>query len=71
MPFAVCVQGTADKLHDHADNIKGTVKDAAKDVQFGIGDGSERSKRALWYRKGVCPAPEYRQRKTRTTMGES
>jgi hypothetical protein len=26
-------QGTADKLHDHADNVKGTVKDAAKDVQ--------------------------------------
>jgi fatty acid desaturase len=46
-------------------------KDAAKDRKFGIGDGSERSKRALWYRKGVSPAPEYRQRKGRTTAGGS
>lgn len=27
-------------------------EDAAKDEEFGIGDGSERSKRALLYRKG-------------------
>lgn len=46
-------------------------EDAAKNVQFGIGDGSKLSKRALWFRKGVSLAPEYRQRKIRTTVGGS
>lgn len=46
-------------------------EDAAKDQQFGIGDGSERSKRALWYRKGFGPAPEYRQRKAQVSVGGS
>ena len=38
-------------------------EDAVKDQVFGIGDGSERKKQALWYRKGISPAPEYHQRK--------
>jgi fatty acid desaturase len=38
-------------------------EDADRDQKFGIGDGSERQKRALWYRKGISPAPEYHQRK--------
>ena len=42
-------------------------EDAGKDQKCGLGDGSERGERALWYRKGVSPAPEYRQRKGHIT----
>ncbi|KAJ4406119.1 hypothetical protein N0V91_004791 [Didymella pomorum] len=38
-------------------------EDTEKDKQFGLPDGSEREKKALWYRKGISPAPDYHQRK--------
>lgn len=45
-------------------------EDAEKDKQFGIGDGSERAKCALWYRRGISPAPEYHQRKAHVVRPE-
>ncbi|TVY84368.1 Delta(12)-fatty-acid desaturase [Lachnellula suecica] len=38
-------------------------EDAEKDKKFGLGNGSERKKQALWYRKGTSPSPEFHQRK--------
>lgn len=38
-------------------------EDAERDSRFGIDGGSERKQQALWYRKGISPAPEYHQRK--------
>jgi len=45
-------------------------QDAKKDREFGLPDGSEREKRALWYRKGISPAPEYHQRKAHVAHPE-
>lgn len=55
-------------LKDAFRDCQWVEEDASKDKNFGIGDGSDRGKQALWYRKGISPAPEYHQRKAHITV---